>query len=82
MTNHPNRKRTFYVVRVGKDVAKFSNYLHAMDFAAANSYGGALIEVQHKSGLVGQYRDGKTTPEFALHDSQYRAELARIANGD
>jgi hypothetical protein len=82
MTNHPNRKRTYYTVRLGNDIAKFSNYLHAMSFAAANSYGRRLVEVGHKMGIVGQYRDGKTTPEFAQHDKSYRDELARIADGD
>lgn len=82
MATHPNRTKCHYSVRIGRDVAKFTNYLHAMDFACANSYGGRLVEVGHKTGIVGQYRDGKTTPEFELHDANYRAELNRIANGD
>lgn len=80
--NHPNRKRTPYVVRIGNDVAKFSNYLHAMDFACANSLGGRLLEVGHSTGTVGQYRNGKTTPEFELHDAEYRKALAAKLNGD
>jgi hypothetical protein len=80
--NHPNRKQTPYSVRIGNDVAKFSNYLHAMDFAAAMSYGARLTEVAHRTGIVGQYRNGKTTPEFAPHDKNYRDELERIASGN
>jgi hypothetical protein len=80
--NHPNRQRTPYTVRIGRDVAKFSNYLHAMDFAAANSYGGRLTEVGHKTGIVGQYCNGKTTPEFALHDAEYRKALEAKLSGD
>ena len=73
MTNHPNRKKTFYTVRYGRELAKFSSNRDAMHFAQAKSlaaeYADWLIEVGHKSGLVGQYRNGATTPEFELHHS-------------
>lgn len=82
MTNHPNRNKTRFTVRVGDDLAKFSSWLHAMDFASAHSYGGRLVEVGSKNGLVGQYRDGKPTEEFKMHDAQYREDVARQQNGD
>ena len=63
MTNHPNRSR----------VAKFTSNRDAMRFAEAKSaepqFRDWLIEVGHKTGLVGQYQNGKTTPEFDLHHS-------------
>ena len=68
MTNHPNRSRTYYTVRLGREVAKFSNYKHAMNFACYYSaMGSGVLEVGHKTGIVGQYRNGATTPEFQAH---------------
>lgn len=71
MTNHPNRTKTLYVVRYGGEIAKFSSNSDAMRFAQSKSIAPAfsdwLIEVQHKTGIVGQYRNGATTPEFELH---------------
>ena len=70
MTNHPNRSRTYFTVRYGNGhIAKFSCNRDAMHFAEAQSRGGELVEVQHKTGLVGQYQNGRTTPEFELHHS-------------
>jgi hypothetical protein len=71
MPNHPNRSRVHFTVRYGREIAKFSSNRDAMAFAAAKSaepaFRGWLIEVGHKTGLVGQYRDGKTTAEFQAH---------------
>jgi hypothetical protein len=71
MTNHPNRSRTYFTVRYGHNIAKFSSNRDAMHFAEAQSQAPELrdcwIEVSHKTGLVGQYRNGQTTPEFQLH---------------
>ena len=68
MTNHPNRRKTFFTVRYGHHVAKFSSNKDAMYFAQAKSLEtGDLIEVNHKTGIVGQYSMGKTFPEFQLH---------------
>lgn len=71
MTNHPNRNRTTFTVRYGRDIAKFSSNRDAMHFAEARSrepqLHNWLIEVGHKTGLVGQYRNGLTTPEFQMH---------------
>lgn len=71
MANHPNRSRTFYTVRYGRDVAKFSSNRDAMRYAEAKSgepqFRDWLIDVGHKTGLVGQYRNGRTTEEFQLH---------------
>lgn len=69
MANHPNRNRTAFTVRYGREIAKFSSNRDAMHFAEAMSLAnpGYLIEVGHKTGLVGQYRNGDTTPEFQLH---------------
>lgn len=73
MTSHPNRSRTFYTVRYGREIAKFSSNRDAMRFAEAKSaeptFRNWLIEVGHKTGLVGQYRNGATMPEFELHHS-------------
>lgn len=71
MTNHPNRNRTTFTVRYGREIAKFSSNRDAMHFAEAKSadpmFRNWLIEVQHKTGLVGQYRNGATTREFIGH---------------
>ena len=69
MTNHPNRSKTYFTVRYGRELAKFSSNRDAMYFAEAKSSipGIGWVEVRAKSGLVGQYRDGKTTPEFQAH---------------
>ena len=68
MTNHPNRNRTFFTVRYGHHVAKFSSNKDAMYFCEAKSVEcGLLLCVEHKTGLVGQYSNGKTLPEFQLH---------------
>lgn len=70
MTNHPNRSKTFFSVRYQGHIAKFSSNRDAMYFAEAKSVStGDLIEVRHKSGIVGQYSGGKTLPEFELHHS-------------
>ena len=73
MTNHPNRSRTYFTVRYGREIAKFSSNRDAMHFAEAMSllsaHSDCLIEVGHKTGIVGQYRNGNTTPEFELHHS-------------
>lgn len=69
MTNHPNRsQKTHFVVRYGNDKrARFSDYFDAMWFAEQVSMKAGWAEVGHKTGLVGQYNNGVTTPEFAAH---------------
>lgn len=68
MANHPNRNRTPFTVRYLNQIAKFSSNRDAMEFAERMSQRtGHTIEVQHKTGLVGQYCNGVTTPEFAMH---------------
>jgi len=73
MTNHPNRSRTPFTVRYGNQVAKFSSNRDAMYFAESVServaYRKQLVEVLHKTGIVGQYQGGLTTREFELHHS-------------
>lgn len=62
------RRATHYTVTYGPHVAKFSCNRDAMRFAEDMSReGGFSVEVEHLTGLVGQYRNGKTTPEFQLH---------------
>lgn len=64
------RKNTYYAVRYGNDkLARFSDFCDAMWFAEMQSARGGWAEVQHPSGLVGQYRNGRPTPEFAPHHS-------------
>lgn len=71
MTNHRNRNKTYFTVRYGRHIAKFSSNRDALRYAEAVSstpeFHGWLIEVGHKTGLVGQYRNGSTTEEFRLH---------------
>jgi hypothetical protein len=68
MTNHPNRARMQYRVTGNGYTAKFSDYKHAMDYAAwISSIEQSWCEVHHSSGIVGQYHKGKTTSEFQLH---------------
>lgn len=71
MANHPNRSRTHFTVRYGREIAKFSSNRDAMHFAEAKSreipFRNHLIEVGHKTGLVGQYQNGRTTKEFEQH---------------
>jgi len=70
-------KRTKYIVNCPSDhIARFSEYWHAMEFAQGISrrFYGHLIEVAARDGLVGQYQDGQSTPEFeAHHKSAYAA---------
>lgn len=73
MTNHKFRSKTYFTVRYGTrygtETAKFSSNRDAMYFAEAQSakLRVGYAEVRHKTGLVGQYSEGKTTPEFQLH---------------
>jgi len=62
-------KRTKYTVSIGGEAAKFSVLRHALLFSMMISerMPGWLIEVAAKDGLVGQYQDGKPTPEFEQH---------------
>lgn len=68
---HRNRSKTHFTVRYGAHIAKFSSNRDAMYFAEAKSSipGMGTVEVGCKSGLVGQYDKGQTTPEFELHHS-------------
>ena len=60
-------KRTHFMVNVRGEVAKFSGYKQAMLFADYMSRKGDLVEVRDKSGIVGQYQNGVSTPEFRQH---------------
>ena len=68
MANHPRRKRTFFTVRYQAQIAKFSSNRDAMEFAEHISRRiSDLVQVEHKTALVGQYQHGCTTLEFAQH---------------
>jgi hypothetical protein len=70
-----SKQRTKYSVDCPDgEVAKFSSYCRAMDFAAAISREAPdyLIQVGTSSALVGQYKNGRTTPEFSLHHERSR----------
>jgi len=63
-------RRTKFLVSCPDDhVARFSEQWHARVFAIALSerMPGHLIEMRAPDGLIGQYRAGKSTPEFELH---------------
>lgn len=59
-------KRTQYVVHVGNEVARFSDLRHACLFGIMISerMPTHLIEISVHAGLIGQYRNGRPTPEF------------------
>lgn len=61
--------KTYYSVGYGMHVAKFSSFPEALRFAQDVSerrhLKSHLIEVRSARGLVGQYRNGIPTPEFA-----------------
>lgn len=59
-------RRTRYAVHYGDKLARFSHYRDAMFFARDQS-GGRAVEVSSADGLVGQFLDQKTTPEFQQH---------------
>lgn len=54
-------KRCIYQVTYGKELARFSDYADAMTFARMAGHS----EVRDRTGLVGQFSEGKATPEFA-----------------
>lgn len=70
-------KKCFFTVSYGAgsatrrprvmEVARFSSYPHAMQFAWDRSGDDGWAEVRHSTGLVGQYLNGSPTPEFAQH---------------
>lgn len=77
MTNHPNRSKTPYVVTGFDQVAKFSSLHRAFEYARMLSESGFLIEVCDKTGIIGQFRCSKATPEFAhLDDYDYGCGVA------
>lgn len=53
-----------YTVHYGSEIAKFSDRSDAMTFARMAGYS----EVSDKTGLIGQFVEGKATPEFAHLD--------------
>jgi hypothetical protein len=70
MVNHPNRSKMPYSVsEYGKAVAKFTSSEHAQAFASMLSGQQMTLTEVHlsgrKGGIVGQYDDGRPTPEFA-----------------
>jgi hypothetical protein len=64
-------RRTKFTVTYGSDIARFSDYIHAMQFARMISKSRHSAEVSSKElgGIIGQYVNGETTPEFKMHDS-------------
>jgi hypothetical protein len=55
-----------YTVRYGYEIAKFSDRSDAFTFARNAGYS----EITDKTGLIGQFVEGKPTPEFAFLDKQ------------
>jgi hypothetical protein len=63
-------KHTKYTVHhIEGETARFSNLRHALLFAVmiSDRMPAHLIEVSAKDGLVGQYQNGRPTPEFKQH---------------
>lgn len=57
-------KRTKYVVYMPSGhIARFSDVLAALDYGRQYN-----AEVSAPDGLIGQFKDGKATPEFAHLD--------------
>lgn len=50
---------------IGGHYAYFTHADEAQGFARLYSAAGCTVEVNDESGLIGQWRDGKPTPEFA-----------------
>lgn len=73
MVNHPNRRQTPYIVHLaGCHLARFSHPDHAQEYAQAYSERHKTgIEVSAPSGLIGQYRNGRPTPEFACREDAW-----------
>jgi hypothetical protein len=65
----PRRQTRYVVCCPDRHVARFSEQWHARMFAIALSerMRGYLIEMSAPDGLIGQYRDGYSTPEFDRH---------------
>ena len=60
-------KRTHFTVNHLGEVAKFSSYKQAMEFASHMSRDGIITEVRDRTGLVGQYIGSIPTREFQDH---------------
>ena len=60
-------KRTHFTVSHLGEVAKFSSYKQAMEFACHMSRDGIITEVRDRTGLVGQYIGSIPTKEFQEH---------------
>ena len=74
-------KRCKYAVHYGNEVARFSGYGHAMEFARyISAAGGWLAEVTGPTGMVGQYSDGETTPEFVAHHATRGPGYSHLAS--
>lgn len=70
--------RTRYLVEYQHDrAARFSNIDDAMTFARAQR----SAEVFAPDGIVGQYRDGLPTPEFATHHAHHLERVGLPAEG-
>jgi hypothetical protein len=64
--------KTRFVVHYANSrrVARFSDYADAHRFACFISLAHGGSEIVSSAGLVGQYRHGSTTPEFAAHAAE------------
>lgn len=67
MVNHPNRRRLPFICHlIGSRLARFSNAEDTHEFALSYSlHHGTCVEIEGADGLVGQYKDGAPTVEFA-----------------
>lgn len=61
--------RCKYTVTYGPHIARFSNEQDARIFGRHMSGTGTLIEMRDKTGLIGQWQNGKATEEFKHADA-------------
>ena len=81
MTNHPNRRVCPYTVHmIGNRIARFTDADDAQEYAQMYSERHqCFIEVsahftgahRNGSGLIGQYKEGHPTPEFAVRGDAF-----------
>lgn len=71
--NHPNRRRTPFVVHmIGERVARFTNSEDAQEWGQVYSERHRVfVEVSAPDGLIGQYKHGVPTEEFACRGDNW-----------
>jgi hypothetical protein len=64
-------KRAKYVVHLDSGhIARFSYHTDALDYGRLRSHVDGITEVSAPDGLIGQFENGRATPEFAHLDAE------------